>query len=45
MAIVMRIVPPGFTAAKYDEVVKRLEHEVDAAEFPIGPREVARITS
>ena len=25
MAVVMRIVPPGFTAAKYNEVVKRLE--------------------
>lgn len=25
MALVMRIVPPKFTAAKYDEVVKRLE--------------------
>ena len=25
MAVVMRIVPPGFTAAKYNEVLKRLE--------------------
>jgi len=25
MAVVMRIVPPGFTADKYDEVIKRLE--------------------
>lgn len=25
MAVVLRVVPPGMTAAKYDEVVRRLE--------------------
>lgn len=27
MAVVMRIMPPGFTAAKYDEVIKKLEEK------------------